>query len=87
MIFMVFCFWNFGQILIDNHKLVVILIDFFFSKYDEDAIFFIKYVWKVLEFDSVHTNKNIYFFKICLGISEILKIKHIYLISGQYLIV
>jgi hypothetical protein len=50
----------------DNHKLVMILINWFlyFSKYDkkEIFIFYIKYAWNYLEFGHMHTNKNIYIF-------------------------
>jgi hypothetical protein len=47
----------------DNHKFVMIPINWFlyFLKYDKNAIFFIKYAWKVLEFGLIHTDKNIFF--------------------------
>jgi len=50
-------FLNFSQILMDNHKLVMIPINWFLClKYDKN----IKYAWKILEFGCMHTNKNIF---------------------------
>jgi hypothetical protein len=50
-------FLNFSQILMDNHKLVMIPINWFLClKYDKN----IKYAWKILEFGYMHTNKNIF---------------------------
>jgi hypothetical protein len=57
--------WNFDQILMNNHKLIMILIDQFFCIFqiviEIQFYIFIKYAWKVLEFGLMHENKTYIF--------------------------
>ena len=90
-------FWNFDQILMDNHKLIMILIDRFFCIFqiviEIQFYIFIKYAWKVLEFGLMHENKTYFcifemrkLFRI-FGIFWNFKEEHVFLILGQYLTV